>query len=391
VRVLHTADWHLGRGFHGASLMEAHACTLDHLVSVAAAERPDAVIVAGDVFDRAYPPLDAIELYDDAIARLAALRIPVIVTSGNHDSPIRLGMHGRVAAAAGVHVRTRPRDAATPVVVPGAAGEQLLVYPVPYLDPSLHAAELSAEATHAGVLGSALARIARDRAERAGNAFVCVVAHAVVAGGRPVSEDGSSRVERPIDVGGIAAVPPSMFAVADYVALGHLHRPQGIGERMRYSGAPLAFGFDEADDVKSVALVEFTAQAAPSVTLIPTPQPRQIARLRGTLDDLLTAPGFGDHEAAWVEATLTDRLRPRLAMEQLRRRFPHVLKIEHEPAVAGPAAERTGYRERLQGRSPIDVAAQFLADVRDGVEADEPERGLLRAALEHDARVEARA
>lgn len=389
MRLLHTADWHLGRGFHGASLMEAHAAVLDHLVDVARTEQPDAIVVAGDVFDRAYPPLDAVQLYDDAVARLAELEIPTIVTSGNHDSPIRLGMHGRVAAAAGLHVRTRAREIALPIEVVGAAGDQLLIYAIPYLDPPLQAQELESEATHAGVLGAAVARIAADRAARPADVPVVVVAHGVVAGGRPASLDGGARVERPIDVGGVAAVPPAVFGGADYVALGHLHRPQAIGERLRYSGAPLAFGFDEAGDVKSIALVEIEHGAAPRAELLPTPQLRGIARLEGTLEELLTGGEHESAESAWVEATLTDRLRPHLAMEQLRRRFPHVLKIEYRPAGAPAEAPTAQYRERIRGRDPLEIAERFLAEVRAGTEADDPERSLLRAALEHDARVEA--
>lgn len=370
--------------------MDAHAAVLDHVVAVAEAERPDAVIVAGDIFDRAYPPLDAIELYDEAVARIAELGIPLVVTSGNHDSPIRLGLHGRVAAAAGVHVRTRPSECGAPVIV-GRGGQTVLLYPIPYLDPPLHAVELATEPTHAGVLGAAVQRIAADRATRDPNASVVVIAHGVVAGGRPVSEDGTGRVERPIDVGGVAAVPPSLFALADYVALGHLHRPQGIGTRLRYSGAPLAFGFDEAGEQKSLALIELTPGQAPRAELIATPQPRGIARIVGSIDELLVDPAFADAESAWVEATLTDRLRPRLAMERLRRRFPHVLKLEHRPLTTATGAEHGGYGERVRGLDPVAVAERFLADVRGGVEADDPERDLLRAALEHEARVEARA
>lgn len=367
--------------------MDAHAAVLDHLVEVAASERPDAVVVAGDVFDRAYPPLDAVALYDDAVARVVELGIPLVLTSGNHDSAVRLGMHGRVAAAAGLHVRTHTREIGSPVVVE-RAGETLLLYPIPYLDPPLHAQELGTEPTHAGVLGAAMHRIGADRAGRDGRASTVVIAHGVVAGGRPVSESGAGRVERTIDVGGVSAVPPSLFGGIDYVALGHLHRPQGIGERLRYSGAPLAFGFDEAGERKSLALVQVSAGAVPQVELLPTPQPRGIARLEGTLQELLDDPRHASAEGAWVEATLTDRLRPRLAMEQLRRRFPHVLKIEHRPAGADPASVAQ-YGERIRGRDPIEVVEQFVADVRGGVAVDDPERDLVRAALEHEARVEA--
>lgn len=364
--------------------MDAQAAVLDHLVAVADAEQPDAVVVSGDVFDRAYPPLDAVELYDDAVARIAELDIPLVITSGNHDSPIRLGMHGRVAASAGVHVRTRVGGVADPIEAGGG-----LIYAIPYLDPPIHAPELESEPTHAGVLGAALARIATDRAARPNDLAVAVMFHGVVAGGRPVAVAGAGRVERPIDVGGISAVAPAAFKGIDYAALGHLHRPQAIGERLRYSGAPLPFGFDEAGEAKSIALIEVAAGKAPRAQLLPTPQPRGISRLEGTLEALLNDAAHAGAEGDWVEATLTDRLRPKLAMEQLRRRFPHILKIEHRP-IGTDSSTSTQYAERIRGRDPLEIAEQFLADVRvGGAAADDSERELLRAALEHDARIEA--
>ncbi|MFT4035278.1 MAG: exonuclease SbcCD subunit D C-terminal domain-containing protein [Patulibacter sp.] len=389
MRLLHTADWHLGRSLHGASLLDAQAAVLDQLVALTAQERPDAVIVAGDVFDRAYPPLAAVELYDDAITRLAATGVPVVIISGNHDSAVRLGMNARVAEAAGVHVRTRLDRIADPIAIEGN-GERALIYGVPYLDPPSTAPALGAAApTHAGVLGAALAQIGADRAQR-DDALAVVVAHGVIAGGASVGPGGDGGgVERPIDVGGVAAVPRTVFDGLDYVAMGHLHRPQQLGDHVRYSGAPLAFSFDEAGERKSVALVTLAPGTPPRAELIATPQARAMARLRGRLEELLHADEFADAEPAWVEATLTDRLRPRMAMERLRHRFPHILKLLHEPPSDDAASDgaAASYGARMRGRSELEVATQFLADVRGGTGADERERDLLRDALEaHDRR-----
>lgn len=382
MRLLHTADWHLGRTLHGASLLQAQAVVLEQLLELASSERPDAIIVAGDVFDRAYPPLAAVELFDETITRLARTKIPVVITSGNHDSAVRLGMNARVAEASGVHVRTRVDRISDAIEVPTGDGVAL-IYAIPYLDPPSTAPGLEAlQPSHAGVFGAALNRISLDRSSRSPGPAV-VVAHGVIAGGQAVGESGGG-VERSIDVGGVSAVQRELFADIDYVAMGHLHRPQGLGDRIRYSGAPLAFSFDEAGDRKTVALVTVEPGAVPEVELIPTPQPRAMVRLRGTLEELLTLPEHAAAEAAWVEATLTDRLRPKLAMEQLRHRYPHVLKLLHEPTREGGEASptATSYGERVKGLSDLEVAERFLAEVRGGTAADDDEQALLREAFE---------
>lgn len=389
MRVLHTADWHLGRTLHGASLLDAQSAVLEQLVELTHEQRPDVVIVAGDVFDRAYPPLAAVELFDETVTRLAERGVPVVITSGNHDSAVRLGMNARVGEASGVHVRTRVDRIAQAIEVPTASGASGLVYAIPYLDPPSTATALEAlQPSHAAVFGAALGRIAADR-ERRGAGAAVVVAHGVVAGGDAIGESGGG-VERSIDVGGVSAVQREIFAGVDYVAMGHLHRPQGLGDRIRYSGAPLAFSFDETGDHKSVAVVEIEAGAVPSVELIPTPQPRRMARLRGTIDELLTLPEHAAAEDAWVEATLTDRLRPKLAMDQLRRRFPHVLKLMHEPTRDGHVDDPSqSYGERVRGLSDLEVAERFLAEVRGGTAADADEQALLREAFEAYGREEA--
>ena len=367
MRLLHTADWHLGRPFHGESLLDAQAGTIDHLADVARDARVDAILVAGDLYDRALPPVEAVRLADEALARLSEI-CPVVVISGNHDSATRLGFASGLLARAGVHVRTDPVAIARPVEIAGAC-----IYAIPYLEPDLVRAALGCEERgHGAVLGAAMASVRADLATRPAGTRSVVMAHAFVTGGFV------SASERDLAVGGTATVPASTFAGADYLALGHLHGPQRVGDRGRYAGSPVAFSFSEGRHAKSVAVVDL-AGAQPAVELVPVPVARALATLRGTLDELLADPALAAHEGSWVHATVTDPVRPRDAMEALRRRFPHAVVLEFDPQGAGARPE-TSYAERLQGLDDAELLASFVRDVR-GREADDAERALLADAL----------
>src|SRR5689334_5370152 len=167
MRLLHTSDWHLGRSLHRADLRDAQAAFLDGMVETVRAEKVDAVLVAGDVYDRAVPSLDAVELCESALVRLREAGARVVIISGNHDSPRRLGFGSRLVDAAGVHLRTRVADSGVPVVLDDAAGP-VAVYGIPYLEPEAVRAELPAETGrgHAAVLGAALAAVRADLAAR---------------------------------------------------------------------------------------------------------------------------------------------------------------------------------------------------------------------------------
>jgi exonuclease SbcD len=396
-RLLHTADWHLGRAFHGEDLMSAQAAFVDFVVDAARAEQVDGVVIAGDLYDRALPPVDAVRLADEALSRLAEVA-PVLVISGNHDSAARLGFGRSLFARAGVHVATDPSQIGRPVALGGA-----LVYPIPYLEPDLVRETLGAdERSHQAVMTAAMERVRADAAARgagaagAGRTPIVVVAHAFVAGA------AESESERDLAVGGASHVPPRTFEGADYVALGHLHGPQVLaGGRGRYAGSPLAFSFSEAGQRKSVAIVSLDgasagAPARPAqaegasadvaargaaraeAELLPTPQPRPLATVRGTLDELLVDPRLREHEGAWVQATLTDPARPSDAMERLRRRFPHAVVLAFDPQGA-QGAPGDSY-QRLRGLGDDELLQRFVADVR-GSGAGDEELSLLRDAL----------
>ena len=386
MRFLHTSDWHLGRSLHRADLREAQAAFLDHLVETAAAERVDAVLVAGDVYDRAIPPVDSVALYEEALARLRAAGARVILISGNHDSARRLGVNSALIDASGVHLRTRAAALADPVLLSDEHGP-VAVYGVPYLEPALGVpaagAEGPAQRSHEAVLADAAGRIRADAAAR-GMTRTIAMAHAWVAGGaseqerKQDAERHKSASERDISVGGIGYVPARVFDGFSYVALGHLHGRQTLADNMRYPGSPLPYSFSEKDHKKGTWLVEVNAGGQASAQWVPAPVYRRLATLAGRIDDLLTSPAHNGRENDFVAVALTDTARPEGAMDRLRARFPHILTLEFKPE--GLTADPRSYGQKVKGRDDLTVAAEFVRHVRN-TDATDRERELLAAAF----------
>jgi exonuclease SbcD len=398
MRFLHTSDWHLGRSLHRADLREAQETFLGHLVETARAEKADAVLVSGDVYDRAIPPLDAVRMCEDALMRLRATGARVILISGNHDSARRLGFSSALIDAAGVHVRTRPEALADPVLLDDDHG-QVAFYGIPYLEPAFglpvagggeaeagadtasgqdptagdgEPAEAPPRRDHQSVLREAVARVRADAATRAA-ARPVVLAHAWVTGGE-VSDS-----ERDIRVGGVGDVPRSVFDGLSYVALGHLHGQQTLADHVRYSGSPLPYSFSEAHHRKGSWLVELGGGGKLSAERVPAPVYRRLSMLRGTIEELLASREHDGVEGDFLAVTLTDRARPEAAMDRLRRRFPHVLTLAFEPA--GVVADERSYVGMTTGKGDLEVAAEFVKHVRD-TEPTPGERDLLAAAFE---------
>ncbi|WP_066946053.1 exonuclease SbcCD subunit D [Streptomyces lushanensis] len=375
MRILHTSDWHLGRSFHRVSLLDAQAVFLDHLVATVREHEVDVVLVAGDVYDRAVPPLAAVELFDRALHRLAGAGVPTVMISGNHDSARRLGVGAGLMEHAGIHLRTDPAGCGIPVLLSDAHGE-VAFYGLPYLEPALVRDEFkAAKPAHEAVLGAAMERVRTDLAGRAPGTRCVVLAHAFVVGGAP------SDSERDITVGGVASVPVGIFDGADYAALGHLHGCQTLTDRVRYAGSPLAYSFSESGHRKTMWLVELGPGGEIEAERVDCPVPRALARIRGPLDTLLDDPGLARHEDSWVEATLTDPVRPAEPMARLTGRFPHTLSLVFAPERADddPLAS---YAQRLAGRTDQQIAEDFVAHVRGGAGPDERERAVLRGALD---------
>jgi len=351
--------------------MLAHqAAFVDHLITTVTERAVDLVVIAGDIYDRALPPVDAVALADDAFARLAATGVRVVLTSGNHDSARRLGFNARLADAAGFHLRTDIDRVDVPVLLEDADGT-VAVYGIPYLDPDQvkRAWDLGTR-SHQAALTEAMSRIRADLATRDPEVRSVVLAHAFVVGG--VVSDS----ERDIAVGGVSAVPTALFDGIDYVALGHLHGQHTLTDSVRYSGSPLAYSFSEATHRKGCWLVDLTA-AGLTAEFVDAPVPRRLARLSGDIDDLLADPRYAGAEDAWVQITLTDAVRPARAMARLQTRFPHLVALHFSP----PASPSVSAARPLEGRSDHEIALAFVADMR-GEPASAVESDLLRDACE---------
>jgi exonuclease SbcD len=396
MRLIHTSDWHLGRTLHGESLLEHAAGFLDWLLAVATGRGADAVVVAGDVYDRAVPPPDAVAVLDAALTAFARARIPVIMISGNHDSAVRLGFGAGLSEAAGIHLRTQAGDLARPVVLTDDAGP-VAVYGIPYLLPDAAAPALGAERSHASVLAAAARLIHADAAAR-GIGRVVIAAHAFITGG------AACESERDIRVGGIGDAPASVFGPATYIALGHLHGPQlvstasggtvtgaagGGGTVARYSGSPLAFSFSERDQRKSVTVVDIDGAGRVATELVPAPVPRPLREVRGLIDDLLdrAETDLADLAEAWVKVVLTDPVRPPAPMERLRAKWPHTLMLDFAPE-GGLISPESDLRALAQAADPIEICGLFVAYAGGGPPGA-AEQLVLRDAVEAAQQAEA--
>jgi exonuclease SbcD len=377
MRLLHTSDWHIGRSLHGTDLLTEQEQVLRALADVVAAEEVDVVLVAGDVYDRAVPAADAAAVLSRVVARLRRAGATVVMTPGNHDSARRLGTFSELLAAGGLHVRTETARLDEPVLLRDAHGE-VAVYGLPFLEPEVARFELGMPTarSHEAVLAEAMDRVRADLFLRPGVRSV-VLAHAFVGGGLP------SDSERDISVGGVDLVPAPVFDGVDYVALGHLHRPQTLTPRLRYSGSPLAYSFGEAGQQKQAWLVELDGSGLAEVRPVPLPTPRELTVLTGELAQLLSDPAHDGVASHFVSARLTDPVRPSDPMRRLQERFPHCVHLEWSAAPA--TGDGRSYRERLRGRADLDVVTEFVAHVR-SVPPSPGERELLGRALAAAAR-----
>jgi DNA repair protein SbcD/Mre11 len=375
MRLLHTADWHLGRSLNGASFhADQEALLAGPFLDLVRDVRPDALLVAGDVFDRAVPPADSVALLDELLRRIVLdLRVPVVLIPGNHDEARRLAFGAPLLRGAGLHIADSARGEA--IRFRDAHGEVAVLasgYASPLMLATLFAPE--AVADHDAGFGC-ICRHLRGLCEPGLRSVV--VAHAFVAGGAECDS------ERALAVGGAKAVSPARFEGFHYVALGHLHRPQSLaGGRIRYSGSPLAYSFSEAGQAKSVTLVELDAAGAVRTEEIPLTPPRELRRIRGLFDDLLRdgppAGGRGD----WVEVTLTD---PRPVFEAQRRLaevYPHILGFgyaRHEALDAAEGAPAPALRP--ENAEPLALLGEFWREMR-GEALPEAAEPVARAAID---------
>ncbi|MFJ2618060.1 exonuclease SbcCD subunit D [Glutamicibacter sp. NPDC087344] len=379
MRLLHTSDWHLGRTFHGASLLESQRTVLQEIIDITREQEIDAVLIAGDIYDRALPHVDAVKLCNWALRELAATRARIIMTSGNHDSASRLNFGADLLDAAGVHIFADLERMLQPAVLEGP-DHQVLIYGIPYLEPRMVMDQLGVEkASHQAVVEAAINRIDEHLEQRRaeGTAVVSVaMAHLFAAGG--VGSDS----ERELSTGNLDVVPVELFEHFDYAALGHLHGRQQVRENVRYSGSPLAYSFSEVKQTKGVWILETTAQGVVNIDEVRLSVPKRLVILRGELQQLLDDPELEYAVDAWCQVTLTDPERPAEAMQSIRARFPDTVVLNFDPQGAQAKEKPQSYAERLaKATSTEEVVGDFIEHVRERA-ADEAERTVLLSVIQ---------
>lgn len=378
MRFLHTSDWHIGRTFHQHSTLEALDEVFDAVCDVVRERDVDVVVGAGDIYDSSMPSADAVTSFNGILTCLREAGATLVLSAGNHDSPTRLGTLKGFAATGGLHLITSAEQVGEPVTLTDEYGE-VHFYGLPFLEPArlrhLWEGELR---TQRDVVSYAMDQVRTDLAERGGRSVV--LAHTFVSGAEGESCDSERDIVSTLEVGGVDKVPVPVFDGVTYAALGHIHGRATLSEHVRYSGAPLHYSFSEADKPRGGWLVDLDATGLASVEWVDFPVPRPLRTVTGTIEELLTDEKLADFEEHWVQAVLTDTVRPTDAMRRLQTRFPHCASIEFRPSVV---AEDTGqgYAELVRGRSDEEVVDSFLTRVRNGVGATEPERELIRDVI----------
>ena len=365
MRFLHTADWHLGRIFYGQYLTDDQAYVLEHqFFTILKEEKIDGILLAGDVFDRAVPPIEAIELWDSIITRLAMdYKVPLFVVSGNHDGAERLEVGRSMLSESGIHIWGSPHHALQPFEFEGADG-RVAICPMPFSEPRRIGDALGMNSSESKPVDTdmtddtlfsyvddkdqeavALNLHNYDQMYQAWSDYLykqvpkqmrsIAISHAFVMGG----EVGGS--ERTLSVGGSEQVSPHVFKNFHYTALGHLHGPQRMGaDHIRYSGSPLKYSFDEHEQKKSFTIIDMDTNGKVDISTIPVEAKRDVVILEGYFEDLLNNTALQTkHKDDYVQARLLDTMPIMDGMAKLRQVYHRCMTIELAGRIATPVVD----------------------------------------------------
>ena len=365
MRFLHTADWHLGRIFYGQYLTDDQAYVLEHqFFTILKEEKIDGILLAGDVFDRAVPPIEAIELWDSIITRLAMdYKVPLFVVSGNHDGAERLEVGRSMLSESGIHIWGSPHHALQPFEFEGFDG-RVAICPMPFSEPRRIGDALGLNSSESKPVDTDMTDDTLfsyvddkdqeavvlnlhnyDQMHQAWSDYLykqvpkqmrsIAISHAFVMGG----EVGGS--ERTLSVGGSEQVSPHVFKNFHYTALGHLHGPQRMGaDHIRYSGSPLKYSFDEHGQKKSFTIIDMDTNGNIDISTIPVEAKRDVVILEGYFEDLLNNTALQTkHKDDYVQARLLDTMPIMDGMAKLRQVYHRCMTIELAGRIATPVVD----------------------------------------------------
>lgn len=379
MKLMHLSDLHLGRMLHRYSLQEEQTELLERIRQIAAQERPDAVLIAGDVYDRSIPPIYATQLLDGFLAALSKITT-VCVISGNHDSAERLSFLAGPLASSGLHISPVYRGEVKPVTIHDAHGP-VDIWLLPYLKAATvrpYFPDETIETTHDAV-ACAIRHMAIDPKRRN-----VLVAHQFVAGGK-ASGSEESLATADVSVGGSDMVDASVFAPFDYVALGHIHRAQHVGsEHIRYCGTPMAYDFSEAAMEKTITMAELNGDGQLTLHTLPLPAPRALAEVRGTFEAVCMMTADRD---AYTHVILTDDMPVPDVMNRLRQVFPRITHLDWDNARTRYTYDFTTLSE-TEKHTPLSLFTDFFQRMGGTEMTDEQSsyvEGLIREIWEDKA------
>lgn len=372
MRLIHTSDWHLGRLFHGRRLTEDQAYLLKGFCELVKEERPDAVVIAGDLYDRAAAPTEAVALLDETLAKLLLdLKTPVFMIAGNHDSPERVGFGSRILAGQGLFIAGKPEPAAAPFLLEDAYGP-VEFHLFPYAEPALarclfHQIPLKDHHSALAHMVSVSLQAGRKNVRRV------AVAHAFVAGGT------ESESERPLSVGGSFQVDPEIFSPFSYTALGHLHKAQTAGSNsIRYAGSLFKYSFDEAGQKKGVQLVTVDAAGAVTVETRQLPYLRDVRVIEGRFDEILRDRLKFPASKDYISVKLLNTEPIIDVYSRLSEVFPNLMQVERPMLTAGTL---TGIAVDYRKIGEAELFAEFYKQMT-GSELNEAQRTLFIRELD---------
>ncbi|MBE5119328.1 exonuclease SbcCD subunit D [Vibrio parahaemolyticus] len=367
MKFIHTSDWHLGRQFHNVSLLEDQQAVLEQLIQYIENNPVDAVIVAGDVYDRSVPPTIAIELLNRVVKRICGeLNTPMILISGNHDGAERLGFGSEQMKRSGLHIISNFEDMLTPVVIETKAAGHVAFYGMPYNDPEqVRYVYKEPVSTHDEAHKLLAEKITEQFQSEHRN---ILISHCFVDGAI------ESESERPLSIGGSDRVSHEHFLNFDYVALGHLHQPQKKGEEyIRYSGSLMKYSFGEQNQKKGFTLVEIGKDGFIGAEHIELTAPHEMRIVDGELEQILEWGKTDPKNEDYLLVRLMDKHAILNPMEKLRTVYPNVLHLEKPGMLIGVEQEMA---QAKLARSEIDMFKDFFAEAQDSELSNEQEQAI---------------
>ncbi|MCR5295146.1 MAG: exonuclease SbcCD subunit D [Lachnospiraceae bacterium] len=372
MKFIHLSDLHLGKRVFDYSMLEDQEYILKEILALIDREAPDAVLIAGDVYDRSVAPIEAVELLDEFLVQLSRRELTVFLISGNHDSPERLAFAGRLIASKGIYVSPAYNGKVEPIVLRDAHGP-LNVYLLPFVKPA-QVRRFFPEAkieSYNDALKTAVEALRIDRRERN-----ILVTHQFVTGAaRSDSEE--------ISVGGSDNIDAAVFEGFDYVALGHIHSPQNIGsERIRYCGSPLKYSFSEAKQEKSLTLLTMEEKGSLAVRTLPLAPLRDLREIEGSYEELTYRPNYeGSPVDDYLHITLTDEEDIPDAVGKLRLIYPNLMSLDYQNSRT-KAAGLLADPEDLEHKSPLTLFEEFY-EQQNGRPMSGEQKDFSRELMEH--------